>query len=39
MFEVNPELREDIKTDLPEWSAMFRHYDDPDVDAEKVWQW
>ena len=33
------ELREDIKAGLPEWSATVRRYDDPDVDAEEVWQW
>ncbi len=33
------ELREDIKTGLPEWIATVRRYDDPDVDAEDVWEW
>lgn len=33
------ELREDIKTGLPEWTATVRRYDDPDVDAEDVWEW
>ena len=30
------ELREDIKTGMPEWVATIRRYDDPDV--EDVWQ-
>lgn len=33
------ELREDIKTGLPEWIATVRRYDNPDVDAEDVWEW
>ena len=33
------ELREDIKTGMPEWIATVRRYDDPDVDGEDVWQW
>lgn len=33
------DLREDIKTGLPEWLATLRRYDDPDVDVEDVWDW
>ena len=30
-------LREDIKTGMPEWIATVKRYDDPDVDPEDVW--
>jgi hypothetical protein len=33
------QLRDDIKTGMPEWITTIQRYGDPDVDSEDVWQW
>lgn len=30
-------LKSEIKSNLPEWIAMVKRYDDPDLDLEDVW--